>query len=140
MAPLRLQLILFAVMTLAAGIVIPSHNDTIQARDTGASKAVIVQMFEWTWDSVAAECTNFLGPAGYGYVQGAHFSTLSRVKSQWLSHLVSPPQEHITGSQWWTDYQPVSYTLTSKRGNRNQFANMINTCHSAGVKIIAGEF
>jgi hypothetical protein len=31
---------------------------------------VIAQMFEWTWDSVAAECTTFLGPAGYGFVQG----------------------------------------------------------------------
>lgn len=31
---------------------------------------VIAQMFEWDWDSVAAECTNFLGPAGYGFVQG----------------------------------------------------------------------
>ena len=27
-------------------------------------------MFEWDWDSVAAECTSFLGPAGYGNVQG----------------------------------------------------------------------
>ena len=34
-------------------------------------KTVIAQMFEWNWESVAAECTNFLGPAGYGYVQGA---------------------------------------------------------------------
>jgi hypothetical protein len=33
---------------------------------------VIAQMFEWNWDSVAAECTNFLGPAGYGFVQGEH--------------------------------------------------------------------
>ncbi|THH28893.1 hypothetical protein EUX98_g5312 [Antrodiella citrinella] len=80
---------------------------------------VIVQMFEWTWDSVATECTQFIGPAGYGYVQ------------------VSPPQEHVQGSQWWTDYQPVSYTLTSKRGDRTQFANMVNTCHSAGVSVIA---
>ena len=32
--------------------------------------AVITQMFEWPWDSIATECTNFLGPAGYGYVQG----------------------------------------------------------------------
>jgi hypothetical protein len=31
---------------------------------------VIAQMFEWDWDSVAAECTDFLGPAGYGFVQG----------------------------------------------------------------------
>ncbi|KAG8970027.1 hypothetical protein FRC03_011826 [Tulasnella sp. 419] len=81
-------------------------------------KGVIIQLFEWTWDSVAAECTNFIGPAGYGYVQ------------------VSPPAEHIQGTQWWTDYQPVSYTLTSKRGSRSQFQNMINTCHSAGVEVI----
>lgn len=36
----------------------------------GSTKNVIIQMFEWTWDSVAAECTNFIGPAGYGFVQG----------------------------------------------------------------------
>ncbi|QRV78353.1 alpha-amylase [Ceratobasidium sp. AG-Ba] len=82
-------------------------------------KRVIAQMFEWTWDSVAAECTNFLGPAGYGYVQ------------------VSPPAEHVTGPEWWTDYQPVSYTLTSKRGNRSQFENMVSTCNAAGVGVIA---
>ncbi|TDL22528.1 glycoside hydrolase [Rickenella mellea] len=83
-------------------------------------KDVIIQMFEWTWDSIAAECTNFIGPAG-GFV---HVSS-------------SPPQEHVQGTQWWTDYQPVSYILTSKRGNRTQFQNMINTCHTAGVKVIA---
>ncbi|OBZ78260.1 Alpha-amylase [Grifola frondosa] len=47
-----------------------------------------------------------------------------------------PPQEHIQGSQWWTDYQPVSYILTSKRGNRTQFENMITTCHNAGVGVV----
>ncbi|KAH9981801.1 glycoside hydrolase [Russula compacta] len=83
------------------------------------NKAVIAQMFEWTWDSVASECTDFLGPAGYGFVQ------------------VSPAQEHVQGPQWWTDYQPVSYTLTSKRGNRTQYQNMITTCHTAGVKVIS---
>lgn len=31
---------------------------------------VIAQMFEWDWNSVADECTSFLGPAGYGFVQG----------------------------------------------------------------------
>ncbi|CEL62904.1 alpha-amylase [Rhizoctonia solani AG-1 IB] len=76
-------------------------------------------MFQWSWDTIAAECTNFIGPAGYGFVQ------------------VSPPSEHIMGSQWWTDYQPVSYILTSKRGDRNQFKNMIDTCRNAGVGVIA---
>ncbi|KAH7888840.1 glycoside hydrolase family 13 protein [Phlebopus sp. FC_14] len=82
-------------------------------------KTVIIQMFEWNWDSIAQECTDFIGPAGYGYIQA------------------SPAQEHITGPQWWTDYQPVSYNLTSKRGNRTQYANMIQTCEAAGVSIIA---
>ncbi|QRV93162.1 alpha-amylase [Ceratobasidium sp. AG-Ba] len=79
---------------------------------------IIVQMFEWTWDSVAAECHEFLGPAGYGYVQ------------------VSPAAEHVTGSEWSSDYSPVSYTLTSKHGNRDQYQNMVRTCQAAGVGVI----
>jgi hypothetical protein len=99
--------------------VLPVTNDaSLAGRTPSGSKHVIIQMFQWDWDSIASECTNFIGPAGYGYVQ------------------VSPPQEHITGDQWWTDYQPVSYTLISKRGNRDQFSNMITTCHAAGVKVI----
>ncbi|KAJ7808881.1 alpha-amylase [Mycena olivaceomarginata] len=78
----------------------------------------IVQLFEWPWDSVASECTDFLGPAGYGFAQ------------------VSPASEHIQGDQWWTDYQVVSYILSSKRGNRTQFENMVSTCSNAGVGII----
>ncbi|KAJ7184463.1 alpha-amylase [Mycena filopes] len=88
-------------------------------RSPPKARNTIVQLFEWPWDSVAFECTNFLGPAGYGYVQ------------------VSPPTEHVTGSQWWTDYQPTSYILISKRGNRAQFANMVSTCSKAGVGVIA---
>ncbi|KAF5379275.1 hypothetical protein D9757_010696 [Collybiopsis confluens] len=108
-------------------LLLPSYNaaslnvsiDNLHSRQSVGAKSVIVQMFEWTWNSIAAECTNFLGPAGYGYVQ------------------TSPPQEHISGTQWWTDYQPVSYTLTSKRGNRAQFQSMIQACHDAGVLVIA---
>ncbi|THH14430.1 hypothetical protein EW146_g5900 [Bondarzewia mesenterica] len=76
-------------------------------------------MFEWDWDSVATECSQALEPAGFAYVQ------------------VSPPQEHITGPEWFTDYQPVSYDIISKRGNREEFAKMITTCHTAGLKVIA---
>ncbi|CAE6443360.1 unnamed protein product [Rhizoctonia solani] len=76
-------------------------------------------MFGWSWDSIAVECTDFIGPAGYGFVQ------------------VSPPSEHTIGSSWWTDYQPVSYILTSKRGDRRQFENMVAICKNAGVGIIA---
>ena len=45
-------------------------NNTLEARAPSGDKSVIIQIFEWTWDSIAAECTNFIGPAGYGFVQG----------------------------------------------------------------------
>ncbi|KAH8822957.1 glycoside hydrolase superfamily [Flagelloscypha sp. PMI_526] len=94
-------------------------SSQLSFREPPTDKKVIVQMFQWSWDSIAAECTAFLGPAGYGFVQ------------------TSPPQEHVTGPEWFTDYQPVSYQLISKRGNREQFQNMISTCNAAGVNIIA---
>lgn len=142
MAKLALPFVLAAVSSMAAGIIVPGSN-ALESRFTGQSKAVIVQMFEWTWDSIASECTNFLGPAGYGYVQSPLYTFslgMIHIINTSLYTLASPPQEHVTGSQWWTDYQPVSYVLTSKRGNRSQFANMINTCHKAGIKVIAGAY
>jgi len=81
-------------------------------------RQVIANLFEWNWTSVASECTSFLGPRGYGYVQ------------------VSPPQEHVRGQEWWVAYQPVSYRIESRKGTRAQFAAMVNTCHAAGVKVI----
>ncbi|KAJ6500680.1 alpha-amylase [Mycena sanguinolenta] len=92
---------------------------SILRRSPPKAHNTIVQLFEWPWESVASECASFLGPAGFGYVQ------------------VSPANEHITGTQWWTDYQPVSYTLTSKRGSRAQFSAMVSTCNKAGVGVIA---
>ncbi len=69
------------------------------------------------WQDVAAECENFLGPHGYAAVQ------------------VSPPQEHVQGPEWWTRYQPVSYKLESRGGNRAEFADMVARCKKAGVDI-----
>lgn len=107
-----LRLFPYALAAMAASV----PNTLVEKRAT--NKNVIIQLFQWSWNSVAAECTTFIGPAGYGYVQ------------------VSPPAEHITGAQWWTDYQPVSYILTSKRGSRSEFANMVTTCHNAGVLVL----
>ncbi|KAJ7491137.1 alpha-amylase [Mycena latifolia] len=109
---------LFAVLLLSFSSLVAACGGPIYGRSAPKQHNTIVQLFEWPWDSVASECTSFLGPAGYGYVQ------------------VSPPSEHITGSQWWTDYQTVSYILTSKRGNRSQFSNMVSTCAAAGVSVI----
>ncbi|WPP29463.1 alpha-amylase family protein [Streptomyces sp. CL7] len=83
------------------------------------SKDVTAVLFEWNFASVARECTTTLGPAGFGYVQ------------------VSPPAEHIQGSQWWTSYQPVSYKIAGRLGDRTAFKNMVDTCHAAGVKVVA---
>ncbi|MYW70463.1 glycosidase [Streptomyces sp. SID8379] len=99
----------------AAAVTVPAPA---QAAPPG-EKDVTAVLFEWNFASVAKECTSTLGPAGYGYVQ------------------VSPPQEHIQGSQWWTSYQPVSYKIAGRLGDRAAFKNMVDTCHAAGVKVVA---
>lgn len=100
---------MFAAVALAASIVSVSGYD-----NRGAS----VQLFEWSWNDVANECETFLGPKGFKAVQ------------------ISPPTEHIQGSQWWTRYQPVTYNFISRSGNETQFTNMISRCKSVGVSII----
>ncbi|THA29697.1 glycosidase [Streptomyces sp. A1277] len=105
-----------ALIAGAAALVVPATTAEASAPGT---KDVTAVLFEWKFDSVAKACTDTLGPAGYGFVQ------------------VSPPQEHIQGGQWWTSYQPVSYKIAGRLGDRNSFANMVNTCHSAGVKVVA---
>ncbi|WP_407917925.1 carbohydrate-binding module family 20 domain-containing protein [Kitasatospora sp. NE20-6] len=102
-------------LSVGAGL---SLAPTAEATPPG-SKDVTATLFEWKFDSVAKACTDTLGPKGYGFVE------------------VSPPQEHIQGSQWWTSYQPVSYKIAGRLGDRTSFQNMINTCHAAGVKVIA---
>ncbi|KAG9013256.1 hypothetical protein FRB93_000779 [Tulasnella sp. JGI-2019a] len=92
---------------------------TIMPRAPTTTKKIIVQMFEWTYDSVAAECGYFLGTSGVGFVQ------------------VSPAQENWNGGGvWWDSYQPESYNIAGKHGSRTSFANMITTCHNNGVGVI----
>ena len=77
-----------------------------------------VQLFMWPWNSIADEC-EFLGEAGIDWV------------------LTSPPQEHISGAAWWTVYQPVSYQIEGRLGSREEFAQMVETCKTHGVGIVA---
>ena len=44
----------------------PAPAEDVRAADHGET---IVQLFQWNWDSVAAECEEFLGPRGFGGVQ-----------------------------------------------------------------------
>jgi len=93
----------------------PATGAVEQAKDV--SGATFVHLFEWSWPSIAKECEDFLAPAGYSAVQ------------------VSPPQEHAEGPQWWTRYQPVSYQLVGRSGNREEFTDMVERCAAVGVDI-----
>ena len=79
----------------------------------------MVHLFEWKWADIALECEEYLGPLGYKAVQ------------------ISPPSEHISGQQWWTRYQPVSYKLISRGGTRAELRDMIKRCAAVGVDIYA---
>ena len=54
---------------------------------------------------------------------------------------ISPPNEHreVRGEgdefrPWWERYQPVSYILGSRSGNREDFIDMVNRCEAVGVR------
>jgi alpha-amylase len=93
-------------------------NEPEVSKSVRFENQVGIQMFMWSWDAIATEC-EFLGQAGIDWV------------------LTSPPQEHISGAQWWTVYQPVSYQIESRLGSREEFASMVATCKENGVGIIA---
>lgn len=77
-----------------------------------------VQMFRWKWNDIAKECTNWLGPQGFGAVQ------------------VSPPQASASLGAWWDVYQPVNFaSLKSNMGTEAEFQSMVNTCHAAKVRV-----
>ncbi|WP_017546713.1 carbohydrate-binding module family 20 domain-containing protein [Nocardiopsis prasina] len=121
-----------AALLGAALLAVPSPAATQDAEPVSAQNPAqngngdtIVHLFQWNWDSVAAECADFLGPAGYGGVQ------------------VSPPQEHVVvpfseggNHPWWQDYQPVSYRIdNTRRGTAEDFQEMVSTCADNGVRI-----
>jgi alpha-amylase len=112
----------------AAGSLAAHSTAAAQTAAKGGAHDVLANLFEWNWPSVAKECTDVLGPAGYGGVQ------------------VSPPQDsvkrtHLGDGQdtilhpWWEVYQAVDYNLTSRMGNEQQFKDMVTTCRAAGVKV-----
>lgn len=102
-----------AVLVLA-GCAVPVGEE-VERADPDAG----VQLFQRPWTSIAQECEDTIGPAGFAWV------------------LTSPPNEHIAGENWWTSYQPVSYELESKLGTADEFVNMVERCNAAGVDVIA---
>ena len=93
---------------------------TYRATGHAAAGDTFVQLFEWYWPDVAAECGRSLGPAGF------------------RAALVSPPQEHnvFAGGPWSERYGPVSYSIDkSQGGTRAEFVDMVARCRAAGVDI-----
>ncbi|MEY9990837.1 hypothetical protein ABIE67_002869 [Streptomyces sp. V4I8] len=103
-------------LALAGALALPA---TPARADATASGDVIANLWSYNWDSVAAECTDVLGPNGYGAV--------------W----VAPPAESLkqTDYYWWDVYQPYSYDLNGRFGTSARFASMVDACHDAGVKV-----
>ncbi len=96
----------------------PALDTTYRASGHAAAGDVFVHLFEWSWNDIANECESQLGPNGFRAVQ------------------VSPPQEDIVRSEWWTRYQPVSYNIDlSRSGTRAEFITMVSRCKAAGVDI-----
>jgi alpha-amylase len=107
-----------ALWTALLGISMASSMGTAQAAFNPANTSV--QMFHWKWNDIAKECTNWLGPKGYGAVQ------------------ISPPGSSAVLGAWYDLYQPVDFTnLNSRMGTTAELQSMINTCHTAGVRVYA---
>ena len=117
------------VAATTAALATAAGSMSATAAPYGAGRGnVQANLFEWNWKSIALECVNVLGPAGYGGVQ------------------VAPPQDSVKrqalgdGSDtvlhpWWEVYQPVDYNLTSRMGTEAEFKSMVTTCRRAGVKV-----
>lgn len=83
------------------------------------NRSTIVQLFEWTFDAVAQECEQFLGPNGFGGV------------------IVSPVTENLVvpSRPWYERYQPMSYVIASRSGTESQLLDTAERCNRAGVRI-----
>ena len=91
----------------------------------GGQKGAIVELFGWPFDDIAEEC-EFLGKAGYMAVKVFPASE---------SILTFDTVENGELNPWWFLYQPVSYRLHSRMGDKKQLKNMINTCRQHGVRV-----
>ncbi|XP_049873289.1 alpha-amylase 4N-like isoform X1 [Pectinophora gossypiella] len=113
----------FPLILCLVGLVACNHHHERTNQLPGRS--TIVHLFEWKWTDIADECERFLAPKGFGGVQ------------------ISPPNENVIvqledGKRpWYERYQPMSYILTTRSGNEQDFVNMTRRCNAVGVRIYA---
>ena len=125
----RTAVVAAAALAASIGVAVPQADGAVTAASGRTQEpGVTANLWEWNWPSVAKECTDVLGPAGYDGVQ------------------VAPPQNSVKRTElgngqdtilhpWWEVYQAVSYDLTSRMGDERQFKKMVSTCRKAGVKV-----
>lgn len=108
------------ILLLAASCTSEPAPPTEAASVPAWRDGVMVHLFEWRWADVAEECETVLGPLGYEAVQ------------------VSPPTENhvIGGRPWFERYQPASYRIETRSGDRTAFADMVRRCDAAGVDVV----
>ena len=109
----KLALSIAAIITLGACGSVSAY--------TSHEEQIIVHPFQWTYDMIADECEQVLGPNGFDGVQ------------------ISQPAEHISKKDvWWAVYQPVNFkNFTTMTGNEEQLRSMIKRCNAAGVRVYA---
>jgi alpha-amylase len=119
-----------AATTLALGLTLtaPTADGAAPRHATPTQEpGVTANLWEWNWNSIRTECST-LADLGYDGVQ------------------VAPPQNSLKRTElgngsdtvlhpWWEVYQPVTYDLTSRMGNEQQFRQMVRTCRREGVKV-----
>jgi len=110
---------LLSASLTAAFLFLPTVAVPTAAGAATALKDVTANLFEYNFDSIATDCTDYLGPDGYAAVQ------------------VAPPEDSYDQSahSWWDVYQPVDYTVGGRLGTQAEFEAMISACHAAGVKV-----
>ncbi|XP_061715723.1 alpha-amylase-like isoform X3 [Cydia pomonella] len=111
------------LLSLLGAVVCDHHSRTNQLPD----RSTIVHLFEWKYKDIADECERFLAPKGFGGVQ------------------ISPPSENLiihldNGKRtWYERYQVMSYKLTTRSGNVEDFLNMTRRCNKVGVRVDAAK-
>lgn len=92
----------------------------------GGQKGAIIEFFGWRHEDIENEC-RFAAAAGYAGVK--FFPTQEQVMStQPFNNVMNP---------WYFMYQPVSYRLQGRMGNRDELRRAIQTCRSLGVRTYA---
>ena len=89
-------------------------------------KGAIVEFFMWPHSEIAKECEML---AKMGYMGAKLFPTQEQIMSfETFSNDLNP---------WYFAYQPVSYRLQGRMGNRDDLRNAIQTCRKLGVRMYA---